>query len=533
MTQLSTFDAASVLRHAIKLSTQAGTQDRYEALMMLDDRLVQKGFVPMSPFWKEVMRAFYAALSTTEAYRVVARVGRRGGKSSTMCRVAVAEVVYRDWPISKGDRGVFAFLSTTTGEAEERLRTICDILDAIGMVRDVDYRDGGDRRGKFVKLLQRPLLWRALPANFRTAVGFTCIGAVCDELARWLDERTGRNPASDVLTSLRPAMATMRKHGAMEALISSPWSELDAHHDAFVRGDTGEQRTFYAPTWVANPTLTEANCRAFAQKEAEKGELSDFDREYRAVPMPVTEEAMFDSVWLARSVVDYPVPCRPHEGAWLTAGADFGFARDHSALAIVERLGQHYKLLDALERRPRPGSPLSPSSVIAEFTARLKAYDMRAVMADRHYREAIFELLSAQRLGLLDAPNDVSGPFVRFKSLLHQQRVTLPNDAGLIRDLKETRCKPTASGKLSVELPKRAGGGHADLVSALVLATWQTGGVRVDDQDGIASPKNVHPEAARMRAAAAHAVRVKNGTEVEGSISHGENAYWDDPLDWQ
>uniref|UniRef100_A0A6H1ZUC3 Putative terminase n=1 Tax=viral metagenome TaxID=1070528 RepID=A0A6H1ZUC3_9ZZZZ len=475
------FEHALLLDYA-RATAAAPREDVFAGLMDQEEALIEAGFPPMSPFWVGALERFYGAAREGSVYRAVARVGRRGGKSSTMVRVAAAEGLYRDWPLTPGDPGVFAFFSTTSGEAESRLDMLSVVLESLGLRDGADYRVSADRKSKYIRLVDRNIWWRALPANFRTAVGFTLIGAVYDELARWRDERNGRNPAKHILQTVNKAMSTMVNHGAHEFYISSPWSELDAHYEAFERGDNSKQVVFYAPTWEANPTLDIPTCERLAEDDAEEGELSDFDREYRAIPMKASEETFFDGNALSDATTIYPIPAEAPIGSRITVGADFGFRSDHSALAVTARSGDTYKLVDFSMLRPSPGAPLKPSAVVESFAHTAKHYGAKAVMADGHYREAIVEHLANFKLGLHDAPADPAQAFVRFKTLLNQGRVVLPQHAGLLRDLKETRCKPTASGRITVLLPRRAGGGHADLVSALVLACWQKGGKKVKDE---------------------------------------------------
>ena len=73
----------------------------------LDRTLVEAGFPAMSAWWRDALATFYAS----GRRQLVLRVGRRGGKSSTLSRVAVCEALYGEHPIPPGDVGVVAFVS--------------------------------------------------------------------------------------------------------------------------------------------------------------------------------------------------------------------------------------------------------------------------------------------------------------------------------------------------------------------------------------------------------------------------------------
>ena len=438
----------------------------YEQIMANEAILSTKGFHKMSPWWKKSLRDFYR---NSTRKRLVLRVGRRGGKSSTLARVAVAELMAGGHTVPTGDVAVFAFVSVKKAEARERLNTICHILQALG----IGYVKTGDE----VRIEGRPLCFRVYAASYRTAVGMTCCGIICDEVSRWRDEETGANPAREVLASIRPSMATMTQ--AREFLSSSPWSTLDAHHDAFEIGNTDEQMVAHAPTWVANPNISFDRCCALEPDEALR------DREYGAIPMSAGLSAFFDPQAIEDAVEPgLPMPRVASEGEWITAGADFGFRRDSSAIVVCHRSkdGAIYRVADMLELKPSKNMPLKPSETVRSFASVLKRHELSSVMADGHYREAISEHLIDQGMGLIDSPAGSIGNtkvYVNARMLFHQGRVRIPDNEQIRRDLIEIQHRPTASGAIRIILPRRQGGGHADLVSALVLALWQKGGRRV------------------------------------------------------
>jgi hypothetical protein len=455
--------------------------DLFQKLMEVDELLVRKQFPPISKFWKDALERFYA----TGRRRLVLRVGRRGGKSSTLARVAVIETLYGDHQVPPGDVGVFAFVSVTRREARQRLSTIAEILDVL----KVSYT----RRGDEIELNNTNRLFRVYSASFRTAVGFTCIGMVADEAAKWRDDDTGANPATEVLRSMRPAMATMPN--AHEFLSSSPWATLDAHHEHMELGDTEHQNVESAPTWVANPTLTEAQCRELEADE------ETFQREYGAIPMRGGVSIFFDSRAIEDSVLkDWTNPRTPRIGEQVTCGADFGFKSDFSALYISHLLGGMYMPGELVVLKPQKDRPLKPSEVAKAFAETISKHGSQGVMADGHYREAMVEHLAPFRLALLDAPAQPVKAFIRARTLLHQDRIRLPNDKTLLRDLREIQKRPTPNSHIRIILPRRSGGGHSDMVSAFVNSVWQRAGAVVIDRDKLKAARARRDPEAEMYA---------------------------------
>lgn len=255
----------------------------YESFVGLDQALVAAGFPPTSAWWLATLERFLGS----SRRQLVLRVGRRGGKSSTLCRLAVVLALAGDHQIPPGDVGVVAFISTTRDEAGQRLRTIEAILRALR----VPFRRSGDA----IELTDRPVTFKVFVASIAGVVGFTAIAAICDEVARWRDSDSGANPAGEVLASLRPTMATQRQ--APLILSSSPLGPNDAHAKAYDEGETRRQMVAYAPSWVANPTLTEAETRE------DEPDARIWTREYLAVPQ-ASKLAAFDVAAIDRSMLD-------------------------------------------------------------------------------------------------------------------------------------------------------------------------------------------------------------------------------------
>jgi hypothetical protein len=230
----------------------------------LERALTAHKFPAMTPWWRSTIARFYSS----GRRQLVLRVGRRGGKSSTLCRIAVLEALYGDHHVPAGDIGVVAIVSVSRDEASQRLRTIRAILDALGIAyRPIEHG---------IELDGRKVAFKTFVASVAGVVGFTGVCVLCDEVCRWRDSDTGANPATEVLASLRPSMAG--QPSARIFLSSSPLAMLDAHYDAFELGETEHQCVAHAPTWISRPSLTEE-----ALHHDEPNERI-FGREYAAIP---------------------------------------------------------------------------------------------------------------------------------------------------------------------------------------------------------------------------------------------------------
>lgn len=236
-------------------------------LRAMDLALERSGFPPISPWWWQTLERFLRRVP--DGLRsLVLRVGRRGGKSSTLCRLAVAWGIWGEWSVPPGDVGVVAFISVSKDEASQRLRTIESILQALR----IRFR----RTGEGIELEDRRCVFKVFAARTDSVIGFTCIAEFDDEVAAWRDTDTGANPASDVLSFMAPTRATQLF--AFRVVSSSPRSISDAHAKMFDQGDTDGQMVAHAPTWLANPTITEEQTRR------DEPDLRVWSREYAAIP---------------------------------------------------------------------------------------------------------------------------------------------------------------------------------------------------------------------------------------------------------
>lgn len=257
-------------------------------LWALDDLLAERGFPRFSPWWRAELTRFFRALATGRRQWVV-RVGRRGGKSTTWAKLAVAWALFGPWTIPAGDRGVVAFVSVSRDEAAQRLRSIGDMLRRLG--------EQFASRAEEIELGSRPCVFKVFSCSTTGVVGFTAIAVICDETARWENRESGANPAREVVGSLRPALATQPL--GFLALSSSPWSQDDFHAQAFDAGETAAQITSYAPSWTANPTLSEAGTRSLEPDER------TWRREFLAEPQSAVAGA-FDPDAIVRAQREVP-----------------------------------------------------------------------------------------------------------------------------------------------------------------------------------------------------------------------------------
>lgn len=497
-------------------------------LRAIDKVLVANGFHAMSLWWDEQMETFYAS----GKFQFTGRIGRRGAKSSTVTvRVSVSETIGTPRKLAPGQTGTWPLISHTNFEASKRLDEIEAVLKALGFELAQGKPEEFKRYQRTVehgRALIRTLdmngnrvEWVVYPPTIAGVSGFTAIGASCDEAAKWRDDKTGANPASIVLASLRPTFAT--QPAAHLYLFSSAFSTLDAHHDAVQQGDTDpqylarlgeegacidrEQRDRAAsrfeakaraavvggdalrakvngdraaairasmtdispsnpnvPTWVANPSLSIE--RTLDLEE----DFATWLREYGSVPTGSAGGSFFDHV-----LVDALMILIPRVPRGYVCGIDPGLVTNSFAASYLAFDGEDAWVVDMLELVPQPGAPLDDEESFTTCAERAVRWACKVWATDGHYIATARRVGAKHKIATVLAPNENGPIYLDFRKALVRQGfwyggLALSDRLG--RQLKGVLGKPMEAGKTKILMPNEAGGAHGDLASATVRGRW-------------------------------------------------------------
>ncbi len=431
--------------------TNQAAEDILRRFDSLDRALQAKGFPATSPWWRARIRAFYR----TGKRRFITRVGRRGGKSSTYCRLAVIEAIYGQHVVPPGDVGVVAIISARRPDALERLRTIKAILEAIG----VAYSEKGDT----VELRAKAVVFAVFTASIAGVSGFTSIFVLCDEVAKWRDSDTGANPAAVVISSVAPTMAT--QPNAKMILSSSPMGLLDAHADAYALGDTPHQMVAHATSWEANPTLSEASTRADEPDEMV------WLREYAAIPQAEAETSVFTAALLeknTRALVGDVAPDDRHTYVATIDPATRGTAWTLSVGCLTD--GQVRRIALTREWRGTKAKPLVPREVFREIADLLRPYRLAHLHSDQWSEDTLRESARLTGLALLVTPWTAglkADCYDALKTLAQESKLDLPASNVVRSDLLGIRQKLTRNG-IAYELASQ-GPRHSDYAPCIAM----------------------------------------------------------------
>ena len=147
--------------------------------LWLERRLVAAGFPPVSEWWRDTLRDFYASGKRW----LVVMAGRGAGKSTMLTRVAVAEALFTERTAPPGETWVWPFVSVATADARRRILQIAAILGALGIVVKPSYPQGHPTI-ETVDLRGNPIAFVAFASTIAALSGPTSIGGTVDEEAK-------------------------------------------------------------------------------------------------------------------------------------------------------------------------------------------------------------------------------------------------------------------------------------------------------------------------------------------------------------
>jgi hypothetical protein len=243
----------------------------FDGLLTIDAVLAQAGVHPLSPFWLGEARRFYEHPSAT---LLVEMVGRGGIKSITSVKMSIAETLFGGHVVPKGERHFFTHVSENLAEASKTFSILKSYLTMIGE----KFTFAGDT----IELGDHPLGFKVFAARVGAVSGFRCIGWTLDEAAKLANY--GTDAASEIVTSIRGMTVTHR--GARGRMFSSPLATVGFFYDAWAAGNNEHQVVGHAPTWVANPSVSEADTHVT------EPHLLKWKREFAAEPGSGGEAAL-------------------------------------------------------------------------------------------------------------------------------------------------------------------------------------------------------------------------------------------------
>jgi hypothetical protein len=391
----------------------------------------------------------------TETFLIV---GRRGGKSFMSALISCYIAAFLDFRafITVGETLVVMCLARDKEQARIVFKYVKSILNFIPPLRSMIVEQRADE----IELSSGVTLM-VKASDFGGVRGPTIACVVADEIAFWPSQ--GANPDDEVLSAIRPAMATIPD--AKLLCISTGYAQVGALYDAHKQHygkDDDDVLVWQADTAAMNPTISQTYIDKEIEKDPEGGraEWLGLFREDVSAAFPL--ELIEASIVLGRSQL-LPAP----DTSYFAFVDPSGGRKDQFTLAIAHRRYDDGKIiLDAL-RAVRP--PFDPSSVVADYCGFLEPYGVGTVVGDNYGDEWPVAEFAKHGVCYQLSEFTKSEIYLSLIPMMTSKRVELLDDEKLKTELRRLERRTGRNGKDAIDHPTR---GSDDVANSVAGAVW-------------------------------------------------------------
>jgi hypothetical protein len=330
---------------------------------------------------------------THRVRKIVAKVGRRGGKgSAAAAKITHAAITDHREFLRPGERATILALSTDKATARLLLSYVRAYFEQVDLLRSLVARQtlNGLELSNGNEIV-------IAPNNFRLIRGRSVALAILDEVAFWRDE-TSSTPDIETMRALVPALMTIPTSQVM--ILSSPYRKsglLFSEYSAGYGRDDDDTLVVGGPSILFNPSLNEKQIEAEIAADPVAG-ASEWLAVFR------DDVGAFLSREVVQAAVDVGVLSRPRlPGVQYQAFVDpSGASIDSFTCAVGHRETIGQVVVDLVwEKRP----PFSPADACAELAGILREYGVTAIVGDRYAGGWVRDQF--QRLGISYAHSQV------------------------------------------------------------------------------------------------------------------------------
>ena len=374
--------------------------------------------------------------------------GRRAGKSRIAALIAVFLACFRQYDLARGERGVVLVIAADRRQARVIFRYIRGFLESPLLVNRIE------RETAEIIDLRGGVSIEVATASHRTIRGYTVLAACLDEIAFWRSDDSA-SPDSEIVNALRPAMAGV--DGSILLALSSPYARkgiLWKQHTRHFGKDSDPVMCWQAPTARMNPGLPAAIIAdAMPRTNPQRG------------PNGARSSA---PTWRICST-STPSPLRDPRPNRASGVSDLryeafvdpsGGRRDAFTVGIGHKDGERCVVDVARAWR----APFNPSGVVSECAELLRDYRISKVTGDRYAGEWPREAFRSAGISYEVAPRPKSDLYLGMVSAVNSERVELPENEQMLRELRSLERRRGASGRDRVDHPP---GGHDDIANAV------------------------------------------------------------------
>jgi terminase large subunit-like protein len=376
-------------------------------------------------------------------------VGRRGGKSRAIATLLCYLSALVSYPrLASGEVPVCLCLAPSQTQAAVVLNYARGILQNSPALKQLIRRETNETIE-----LRNGVVIDVRSASFRRLRGQTCVAAVFDEVAFFHSDESA-NPDAEILAAVKPSLGTT--NGILVA-ISSPHARRGVLYDAFKNFfgvDNKSVLVAKGTTRELNPSYPQSKVDAELARDPAFA-AAEYLAEFRIdIEGFITSEAV--EACIEPGVRERPFN-RMHRYSCFVDPS--GGASDSFTLAIGHKEGQT-SVLDVIRERR---APFSPESVVEEFCAVLRQYQIYCVYGDRYAGEWSIEAFRKRGVIYEHSEHSKSQLYQDALPLINSRTAALLDDATLRRQLTTLERKITRGGKDSID---HAPGAKDDVANA-------------------------------------------------------------------
>ncbi len=392
-------------------------------------------------------------------------IGRRGGKdrAASVMAAYLAALCDHQHVLARGERGVCLCLGPDQRQAAITHNYIAGVFEQSPLLSKMVVNKTAD-----VLSLENSIDVEVRSASFRRLRGITCVAVILTELAYFYSDQEGVNTDAQVLEAIRPSLATTE---GPVVIISSPHARRGVLYENWRQhyGPKGDPLLLVAraPSRTFNPKLPQRVIDRAMERDPVSAKC-EYLAEFRS-----DCDLLFGRDVLEQCVVPNRIelPFRDQGNLRYVAGCDMaGGSGTDSACLSISHAEEGVAVLDLVrERKP----PFSPSQVIEEFAATIRAFDLHKVHGDKWASGFPAEIFAKHNVDYEPAEKTRSEFYRDFLPMVNSGLVELLDNPRLISQFASLERRVTRGGRETIDAAPGAGS-HEDLANSAAISLVST-----------------------------------------------------------